>query len=91
MICITHLETFADECCVRNLSLCFCEIRTLVNILLDESTLHVIDDDLQAFCTKHKNINMTKVVVVYEKLCDCWIQADLKSRAISKLKQVIVD
>ncbi len=88
---ITHLETFADECCVRNLSLCFCEIRTLVNILLDESTLHVIDDDLQAFCTKHKNINMTKVVVVYEKLCDCWIQADLKSRAISKLKQVIVD
>ena len=87
---ISHLETFADGCSVRNLSLCFREIKTLVNILLDTSTLDSIINNPQAFHIKYKDVNMTKVSIVYGKLCGPSVDADLKFRVMSNLNQLKV-
>ena len=84
-VSITHLETFADGCSVRNLKRCFHEIRTFVDVILEKSTLNMIIEDSQAFRTKYQNINPTKLAVIYKKL---QIDTSLKSKAISKLNQL---
>ena len=88
---ISHLELFSDRCSVRNLSLCFGEVKSLVSILLDKSTPHAIIDNLQAFCAKHKNVNMIKLAMAYEKLCGSPVETHIKTKAVLKLKQITDD